>query len=125
MGTGSGRCVDITGFNTDDGTRLQLYDCHRQLEPEVELHEQHPGQPAERQVPQRQRRRHRQRHRGEPVDVQRQRRAAVAVQSNGNIVNTQSGRCLDAVGRGTANGTQLQIYDCVAGGQSNQQWSLR
>ena len=47
------------------------------------------------------------------------------LQSNGNIVNKQSGRCLDAVSRGTGNGTLLQIYDCVAGGQSNQQWSLR
>jgi endoglucanase len=47
------------------------------------------------------------------------------VQANGNIVNTQSGRCLDVIGRGTANGSQLQIYDCIAGGQSNQQWTLR
>jgi Ricin-type beta-trefoil lectin domain len=46
------------------------------------------------------------------------------VRSNGNIANVQSGRCLDAPGHGTGNGTQLQIYDCVARGQSNQQWSL-
>jgi endoglucanase len=47
------------------------------------------------------------------------------VRSNGNIVNGQSGRCLDAAGQGTGNGTQLQIYDCVAAGQGNQQWTLR
>jgi endoglucanase len=46
------------------------------------------------------------------------------VRSNGNIANVQSGRCLDAVGQGTGNGTQLQVYDCVAAGQANQQWNL-
>ena len=45
--------------------------------------------------------------------------------ANSTITNTASGRCLDAVGQGTANGTQLQIYDCVTTGQPNQQWTLR
>jgi len=47
------------------------------------------------------------------------------VRANGNIANVQSGRCLDASGQGTANGTPLQVYDCVAAGQGNQQWTLR
>ena len=47
------------------------------------------------------------------------------VASNGTIVNTQSGRCLDVIGQGTANGTKLQVYDCVASGQANQQWTLQ
>ncbi len=33
-------------------------------------------------------------------------------QSNGALLNPQSGRCLDDPGGNTANGTQLQIWDC-------------
>jgi hypothetical protein len=47
------------------------------------------------------------------------------LQGNGNLVNTASGKCLDAIGQGTANGTGLQIYTCVAGGQGNQRWALQ
>jgi hypothetical protein len=47
------------------------------------------------------------------------------VAGNGTITNNASGRCLDAIGQATANGTQLQIYDCVSTGQANQQWTLR
>ncbi|MEV4292619.1 family 16 glycosylhydrolase [Nonomuraea bangladeshensis] len=40
---------------------------------------------------------------------------------NGQIVNPQSGRCLDATDVSSANGTRLQIWDC--GGGANQKWS--
>ncbi|MGW6511259.1 RICIN domain-containing protein, partial [Streptomyces niveus] len=33
----------------------------------------------------------------------------------------ESGLCLDAVGGGTANGTQIQLYSCSNGG--NQRWT--
>jgi Ricin-type beta-trefoil lectin domain-like len=47
------------------------------------------------------------------------------VNSNGTITNPNSGRCLDAVGQGTANGTTLQIWACYVGGtQSNQVWTV-
>ncbi|GAA2349167.1 ricin-type beta-trefoil lectin domain protein [Dactylosporangium salmoneum] len=36
--------------------------------------------------------------------------------------NPQSGKCLDADGWGTANGTQLIIWDC-GNNQSNQSWA--
>jgi poly(3-hydroxybutyrate) depolymerase len=125
VGTGSGRCVDITGFNTNDGTRLQLYNCtggwnqrwsytnNTFVNPQSGkcLNVSNGGTGN-----------------GTAVNLWTCNGSGAQrwqLQSNGNIVNTQSGRCLDAVGRGTANGTLLQIYDCVAGGQSNQQWSLR
>ncbi|PYC72737.1 hypothetical protein C7C46_25650, partial [Streptomyces tateyamensis] len=38
------------------------------------------------------------------------------------LVNPQSGRCLDATGPSSANGTRLQIWDC--GGGANQVWNL-
>jgi len=125
VGTGSGRCVDIPGSNTNDGTRLQLWDCHGGSNQMWSFTNNTFVNPQS----------------GKCLNVSGGGTAnSTAVnlwtcngsgaqrwqlQSNGNIVNTPSGRCLDAVGRGTGNGTLLQIYDCVAGGQSNQQWSLR
>ena len=41
--------------------------------------------------------------------------------SNNTLVNPQSGRCLDATGPSSANGTRLQIWDCS--GAANQQWT--
>jgi poly(3-hydroxybutyrate) depolymerase len=123
VGTGSGRCVDITGFNTNDGTRLQLFDCTGGWNQKWANTNNTFVNPQS----------------GKCLNVGGTANGSAVtlstcngsgaqrwqLQSNGNIVNTQSGRCLDAVGRGTANGTLLQIFDCVAGGQSNQQWSLR
>ena len=43
-------------------------------------------------------------------------------QSNGALVNPQSGRCLDDPAGNTANGTPLQIWECNSG--TNQQWRL-
>jgi Ricin-type beta-trefoil lectin domain len=42
-------------------------------------------------------------------------------QSNGELYNPQSGKCLDDTGYG-GSGTQLQIWSCAD--TSNQQWSL-
>ena len=42
-------------------------------------------------------------------------------QSNGELSESQSGKCLDDTGFG-GSGTQVQIWDCADG--SNQQWSL-
>lgn len=125
VGTGSGRCVDITGFNTNDGNRLQLYDCTGGWNQKWSYANNTFVNPQS----------------GKCLNVSggaTTNGTAVnlwacngtgaqrwQLQSNGNVVNTQSGRCLDAANRGTSNGTLLQIYDCVAGGQSNQQWSLR
>lgn len=125
VGVGSGRCVDITGPATADGTRLQLYDCHSNWNQKWNYTNNTLVNPQS----------------GKCVNVDgggTGNGTAVnlwacngsgaqrwTVQANGDIVNTQSGRCLDAANRGTANGTQLQIYDCASGGQSNQQWTLR
>jgi glucosylceramidase len=42
--------------------------------------------------------------------------------ANGTLVNPQSGRCLDATGPSSANGTALQIWDCT--GAANQLWTV-
>jgi hypothetical protein len=43
--------------------------------------------------------------------------------SNGNLVNPQSGKCLDVPGSNSADGTQLDIYTC-GNQQPNQLWTL-
>ena len=43
-------------------------------------------------------------------------------QSNGELVNAGSGKCLDATGPSSADGTRLQIWTCAD--SANQQWTL-
>ncbi|WP_344846436.1 glycosyl hydrolase family 18 protein [Kribbella ginsengisoli] len=43
-------------------------------------------------------------------------------QSNGNLLNPNSGKCLDATGQSSADGTRLQIWTCA--GSANQLWTL-
>jgi len=43
--------------------------------------------------------------------------------ADGTIVGAQSGLCLDATGKGTANGTLLELWTCNGG--TNQQWTRR
>jgi beta-glucosidase len=43
-------------------------------------------------------------------------------QSNGSLLNPESGRCLDDPAATTTIGTQLQIYDC--NGTNAQVWHL-
>jgi dienelactone hydrolase len=120
-GTASGRCVDITGYGTADGTRLQLYDCTGQWNQTWNYAGNTLVNPQS----------------GKCLNVGGDGTAVNlwtcngsgaqkwTLQGNGNVVNTGSGKCLDAIGQGTGNGTGLQVYTCVAGGQGNQQWSLQ
>jgi chitinase len=43
-------------------------------------------------------------------------------QANGELLNPQSGKCLDDPGFSTSWGTQLGIWDCNDG--ANQKWTL-
>ncbi len=53
-------------------------------------------------------------HQGAALGLQRVRRKQWRAQANGSLLNPQSGRCLDVPQGSTANGTDLQIYDCNA-----------
>ncbi|MEV6521206.1 PQQ-dependent sugar dehydrogenase [Longispora sp. NPDC051575] len=116
----SGKCVDVAGGATADGTKIQLYTCN--------------GTGAQtwtvtgstlRAV-------------GKCLDVAGGATAAGtkvqlwtcngtgaqnwAAQADGTLRNPVSGRCLDASGGGSADGTQLLIWDCHGG--ANQKWTL-
>jgi glucosylceramidase len=114
-----GKCVDVAGADSANGTAVQLYDCN--------------GTDAQKwtaagdtlQAL------------GKCMDVTSAGTAnGTKVQlydcngtgsqvwtrgPGGALVNPQSGRCLDATGPSSANGTRLQIWDCT--GAANQQWS--
>ncbi|MEU9558356.1 endo-1,4-beta-xylanase [Streptomyces fumanus] len=118
-GVASGRCVDVPGSSTTDGTQVQLWDCHggtNQTWTSTDAGELRvfdnkcldaagTGNGAKVQI-----------YTCWGGDNQKWR-----VNSDGTITGVQSGLCLDAVGAGTANGTLLQLYTCSSSG--NQRWS--
>ncbi|GAA2215043.1 glycoside hydrolase family 16 protein [Nonomuraea monospora] len=116
-----GKCVDVAGANSANGTAVQLWDCNG-------TGAQSWAWNADGSV----------RALGKCMDVTSGSTANGAqVQlydcngtgaqrwtynsGTGQIVNPQSNRCLDATGAGSANGTRLQIWDCSGG--ANQRWT--
>ncbi|MFJ3246967.1 endo-1,4-beta-xylanase [Streptomyces sp. NPDC086782] len=118
-GVGSGRCLDVPGTSTIDGTQVQLWDCHSGTNQQWTytgagelrvygnkcLDAAGTGNGAKVQI-----------YNCWGGDNQKWR-----LNSDGSIVGVQSGLCLDAVGGGTANGTLIQLYSCSNG--NNQRWS--
>ncbi|MEU0563751.1 ricin-type beta-trefoil lectin domain protein [Dactylosporangium sp. NPDC006015] len=118
VGAQSGRCVDVPNSSRNNGTRVQLYDCHsgtnqqwtltssRQLTVygNMCLDAAGSGNGAAVQI----------------YSCNGQANQQWNVNSNGTITGVQSGRCLDVWG--TGNGQQIQLYDC--NGQANQRFSL-
>ncbi|MDM4781396.1 MULTISPECIES: cellulase family glycosylhydrolase [unclassified Micromonospora] len=124
IGQASGRCVDVSGGRTADGTVVQLWDCLN-----------NPAQQWRRSGntfvnP----------NSGKCLDVSGGRTANGSVvqlwtclnngaqqwvvNSDGSVVNPNSGKCLDAVEYGTTNGTRLQIWECGRPLGGNQRWRL-
>lgn len=115
-GVGSGRCLDVPGSSTTDGTQLHLWDCHSGTNQQWTytaagelrvygdkcLDAAGTGNGAKVQI-----------YSCWGGDNQKWR-----LNSDGSIVGLQSGLCLDAVAGGTANGTLTQLYSCSNG--SNQ-----
>jgi poly(3-hydroxybutyrate) depolymerase len=122
-GTGSGRCIDVPGSTTANGTQVQLWDCHgnanqrftytsgRQLQTSGNKCLDASGRGTSN---------------GTQVviyDCNGQTNQQWNLNANGSITGVQSGLCLDASGAATANGTKIQLWSCHGG--SNQQWGLR
>ncbi|MGV9642407.1 endo-1,4-beta-xylanase [Streptomyces sp. NPDC003514] len=117
-GVASGRCLDVPNASTNDGTGVQLYDCHSNSNQQWAVTDSGEirvygnkcldaagtGNGAKVQI-----------YSCWGGDNQKWR-----LNSDGSIVGVQSGRCLDAAGSG--NGAQIQIYSCSGG--SNQRWTL-
>ena len=115
-----GKCVDVAGAGTADGTQVQLYSCNGTgaqrwtvgtdgtLSALGKCLDVNAGGTAN----------------GTRVQLYScNGTGAQQWQHTGTeLINPQSGRCLDATGNGSADGTPLQIWDC--GGAPNQQWTL-
>ena len=114
-----GKCVDVSGANTANGTAIQLYTCNGTAAQSWT----HSGNTLQAL--------------GKCMDVTGAGTAnGTKVQlydcngtnaqawtvSGTQLVNVGSGRCLDATGVSSADGTRLQIWDCTGG--ANQQWNL-
>ncbi|MFF9118127.1 endo-1,4-beta-xylanase [Streptomyces massasporeus] len=118
-GLASGRCVDVPGAGTADGTQLQLWDCHGNANQQWTytdagelrvygnkcLDAAGTGNGTKVQI-----------YSCWGGDNQKWR-----LNSDGTIVGVQSGLCLDSVAGGTANGTLIQISTCSNSG--NQRWT--
>ena len=117
----AGKCVDVAGAATANGTAVQLYDCNGTAAQSWTVGTDGTVRAL-----------------GKCLDVTAAGTAngtkvqlydcnGTAAQqwhsgASNSLVNTGSGRCLDATGNSSANGTRLQIWDCA--GSANQQWSL-
>ena len=121
VGVQSGRCLDVPGATTNNGTQVQLWDCNGQANQTwtstssrqlmvygtkcLDANGQGTGN-------------------GTAViiwDCNGQANQQWNVNTNGTITGVQSGLCLDASGAGTANGTKIHLWSCHGG--SNQQWT--
>ncbi|MEV0274394.1 ricin-type beta-trefoil lectin domain protein [Hamadaea sp. NPDC050747] len=123
VGAQSGRCIDVPGYSTTNGTQVQLWDCHggtnqrytytssKQLTVYGNKCLDASGRGTTN---------------GTAVviwDCNGQTNQQWNLNANGTITGVQSGLCLDAAGTATANGTKIQLWSCHGG--TNQQWSTR
>ncbi len=115
-----GKCVDVSGANTANGTAIQLWTCNGTGAQQWT----HTGNTFQAL--------------GKCMDVTSAGTAdGTKVQlwdcngtgaqqwiqgANGSLINTNSGKCLDATDWGTSDGTRLQIWSCTGG--ANQSWTI-
>jgi type 1 glutamine amidotransferase len=118
-GTG-GKCVDVNGASSADGTKIQLWGCTGSANQQWTVNGNTlrslgkcmgvaGGGTAN----------------GAPIQLSSCNGSGGqnwTPGANGSLVNPQSGKCLDANGAGSADGTQLIIWTCH--GAANQRWVL-
>jgi len=116
----AGKCLDVAGANSADGTAVQLYDCNGTAAQQWTVG----GDGTIRAL-------------GKCLDVTGNSTADGAqlqlwtcsgganqkwtVTAAHDIVNPQADKCMDATGNSSANGTRAQIWTCT--GTANQKWT--
>ena len=116
-----GKCVDVAGANTANGTPVQLYDCNgtpaqqwtvasdgtlRALGKCLDVTGGGTGDGTKVQL----------------YDCNGSGAQKWVVTAAQDIVNPQANKCLDVTDGSTANGTRLQIWTCT--GAANQKWTV-
>jgi endo-1,4-beta-xylanase len=120
-GVASGRCIDIPGSTTANGTHARLWDCGGQAgqrwtytaAKQLKVHGDKCLDAKGKGVTN-----------GTAVvvwDCNGGANQQWNVNTDGTITGVQSGLCLDAIGAATTNGTGLQLYTCASVG--NQKWT--
>ncbi|MHC5905496.1 ricin-type beta-trefoil lectin domain protein [Streptomyces sp. S6] len=120
VGQQSGRCVDIGGSSTANGTQAQLWDCNGGTNQQWTYSTGKQlmvygnkclgvGSAAANGTP------------AAIFDCTGQPDQQWNVNADGTITAAQSGLCLDASGQGSANGTKIQVWSCSGG--TNQRWT--
>jgi endo-1,4-beta-xylanase len=117
-GEGSGRCMDVNGANSANGSQMVIWDCH------TNANQQFTQSGRALQVM------------GKCLDAPQNAAAGTRVQiwdcsgganqqwvfnGNGTISNSQTGLCLDVNGGSTANGSAVIVWSCHGG--VNQRWA--
>jgi len=122
VGAQSGRCVDVSGASTTNGTQVQLWDCNGRTNQrwtytagkQLMVYGNKCLDASGRGTSN-----------GTPViiwDCSGQANQQWNVNANGTITGVQSGLCLDANGGAASNGTKIILWSCNGG--ANQQWRL-
>jgi hypothetical protein len=122
VGQQSGRCLDVPGQSTTNGTQLQLWDCHggsnqrftATASKQLTVYGNKCLDVAGASTAD-----------GSALvigDCNGQSSQQWNVNADGTVTGAQSGKCLDANGKGTTNGTKIIIWSCNGG--TNQKWSL-
>jgi len=116
-----GKCVDVAGSNSANGTPVQLYDCNgtaaqqwtlgsdgtvRALGKCLDVTNQSTADGAPLQL-------------WDCTGGANQKWSATAAH---DLVNPAADKCMDATGQSSANGTRLQIWTCT--GTANQKWTV-
>ncbi|MCZ4508426.1 family 16 glycosylhydrolase [Streptomyces sp. ActVer] len=117
----AGKCVDVAGASSANGTPVQLYDCNSSAAQQWTV----ASDGSIRAL-------------GKCLDVTGNGTADGStvqlwdcggganqrwvVSAAGDIVNPQANKCLDVTGNNSANGTRLQIWTCSGG--ANQKWTV-
>ncbi|WP_043670321.1 glycoside hydrolase family 16 protein [Streptomyces xylophagus] len=117
----AGKCVDVNGASSANGTAIQLYDCNgsaaqqwtvgsdgtiRALGKCLDVNAGGTADGTKVQL----------------YDCNGSAAQQWAVSSANDIVNPQANKCLDVTGNNSANGTPLQIWTCS--GAANQKWTV-
>jgi hypothetical protein len=118
----AGKCLDVNGSGTADGTKIQLYTCNGSG---AQLWTVAPGATVKAL--------------GKCLNVSGGGTADGTLvqlwtcngsgaqnwqaQADGTVRNPQSGKCLDVSGNNSADGTQVHIWTCLTGA-ANQKWAL-
>ncbi|WP_020524935.1 ThuA domain-containing protein [Catelliglobosispora koreensis] len=114
----SGKCVDVSGNSSAEGTKIQLWDCHTNANQQWTIGTDNTIRSLGKCMTAN--------GSGDGALVQLRSCNGGSGQiwtagANSSLVN-QSGKCLDANGGSSANGTQLILWACHGG--TNQRWTL-